>query len=62
MTPETLADAKMHGLAPDTYLANNDSYSFFEQVGGLYRPGATGTNVMDLHIGLVGQVVDRCAD
>jgi len=53
-TPETLANAKIHGCAPERFLANNDSYSFFKQVGSLYQPGPTGTNVMDLHIGLVG--------
>lgn len=54
-TPETLTSAEARGLDPDAYLANNDSNTFFEQVGGLYRPGPTGTNVMDLHIGLVEQ-------
>jgi glycerate 2-kinase len=35
-------------------LAENDSYSFFEQLGDLIKTGATGTNVMDVHVILVG--------
>jgi glycerate-2-kinase len=34
-------------------LAANDSYRFFEILGGLFRPGPTGTNVMDIKIGLL---------
>lgn len=34
------------------YLKNNDSYHFFEKVGGLIKTGPTQTNVMDLMIGL----------
>jgi glycerate 2-kinase len=33
-----------------SYLSENDSYRFFEKVGGLIKTGPTGTNVMDLHI------------
>jgi hydroxypyruvate reductase len=29
-------------------LADNDSYGFFEKLGGLVRTGPTDTNVMDL--------------
>lgn len=35
------------------YLANNNSYRFFEKVGGLVKTGPTGTNVMDVRILLV---------
>jgi glycerate 2-kinase len=35
-------------------LANNDSYTFFKQLGDLIVTGPTRTNVMDLHIVLVG--------
>jgi hydroxypyruvate reductase len=35
-------------------LANNDSYPFFESLGDLVITGATGTNVMDLHLILAG--------
>jgi hydroxypyruvate reductase len=34
-------------------LASNDSYPFFEKLGDLIRTGATGTNVMDVHVILV---------
>ena len=53
VTPRTQRQAKKHGCAPNVYLADNNSYAFFEQVGGLYRPGPTQTNVMDVHIGVV---------
>ncbi|MES3630491.1 MAG: DUF4147 domain-containing protein [Longimonas sp.] len=53
-TPETHEKAQACGLAPEAYLANNDSYTFFKRLGGLYQPGPTETNVMDLHVGLVG--------
>lgn len=39
-------------LRPDDYLAINNSYPFFEQLGGLIRTGPTHTNVMDLRVGL----------
>jgi len=35
-------------------LANNDAYPFFEELGDLLITGATGTNVMDLHLILTG--------
>jgi glycerate-2-kinase len=37
-----------------SYLEINDSYSFFERVGGLLKTGPTHTNVMDLRVALVG--------
>jgi hydroxypyruvate reductase/glycerate 2-kinase len=37
------------------FLENNDSYSFFQENGGLFITGPTGTNVMDLQILLVGE-------
>jgi len=36
------------------YLEVNDSYSFFERLGGLLKTGPTHTNVMDLRVALVG--------
>jgi len=36
------------------FLENNDSYTFFQENGGLFITGPTGTNVMDLQILLVG--------
>lgn len=38
------------GLEPGNFLQRHDSYSFFEKAGGLFKPGPTGTNVMDLRI------------
>lgn len=37
-----------YGLDIDTYIETNDSYHYFEQVGGLIKIGSTGTNVNDL--------------
>ncbi len=36
------------------YLNDNDSYHYFESLGDLVTTGPTGTNVMDVHIILVG--------
>lgn len=36
-----------------SFLNNNDSYNFFDKVGGLIKTGPTGTNVMDIVIILV---------
>ena len=41
------------GLSIRRYLADNDSYHFFETVDGLYKTGPTNTNVCDLQIVLV---------
>jgi glycerate 2-kinase len=40
-------------------LAGNDSYPFFAELGDLIITGSTGTNVMDLHLILVGGGVRR---
>ena len=48
VTGETLKKAGILQLNPGNYLANNDSYHFFEQAGGLILTGPTGTNVNDL--------------
>lgn len=40
-------------LDPKAFLAINDAYHFFEQVGGLIKTGPTHTNVMDLRVALV---------
>ena len=49
----TVDIASKKGLEPKTYLAANDSYHFFDTVGGLYKTGPTNTNVMDIRIVLV---------
>jgi glycerate 2-kinase len=45
--------SKVYGLDINSYVKNNNSYHFFEQVGGLIKIGATGTNVNDLIILLI---------
>lgn len=44
--------AKSLKLDPQTFLANNDAYTFFKQTGGLIVTGPTQTNVMDIVIGI----------
>lgn len=41
-------------VSADGCLSINNSYAFFDQLGGLLRTGPTHTNVMDLRVGLVG--------
>ncbi len=41
------------GLDPRRALRENDSYHFFKRLGDHFRPGPTGTNVMDFIIALV---------
>jgi len=48
--PETYADALRKGLNPVRYLRENDSNTFFDQVGGAVYTGPTGTNVGDFVI------------
>ena len=47
---QTIAKAKSISIDPRTYLANNDSYHFFDKIDGLFITGPTGTNVMDIQI------------
>ena len=42
------------GISAVEALEANDSYRFFEDAGDLVVTGSTGTNVMDLHVMLVG--------
>jgi glycerate 2-kinase len=46
----TIKRAAAAGLSIDSYLHNNDSYSFFSNLGDLIRTGPTGTNVDDLQV------------
>jgi hydroxypyruvate reductase len=48
VTGETLEKAGRLQINPRVSLANNDSYHFFEKIGGLIKTGPTGTNVNDL--------------
>lgn len=48
VTGTTYRRAWSLGMNPIEYLERNDSYSFFEALGDLLKPGSTGTNVNDL--------------
>jgi len=45
--------AREQGLDPRAALRDNDTYPFFAALGDLFRPGPTGTNVMDVKIALL---------
>ena len=51
-----IADGNTVGRGPDAraYLDRNDSYHYFEALGDLVKTGPTNTNVMDVHLVLVG--------
>jgi hydroxypyruvate reductase len=51
----TVSRAREIRLDARLFLANNDSYHFFEQIEGLIKTGPTGTNVMDVRVLLVGR-------
>ena len=51
----TVARARARGLDADDFLRRQDSYTFLDALGDLHRTGPTGTNVMDLAIGLCYQ-------
>lgn len=48
----TLERAKAQGLDIEAHLERNDAYAFFDAMGDLIRTGPTGTNAMDLVVGL----------
>ena len=48
VTGETLSKARAAGLDPAQYLAENDSFRFFQQIDQQIITGPTGTNVNDL--------------
>ena len=50
----TVARALANGLNPREFLAENDSYHFFQHLDDLLITGPTNTNVMDLRVMLVG--------
>ncbi len=49
----TCAKARDRGISVNEYVANNDSYHFFEAVEDLIITGPTNTNVMDMRIMIV---------
>jgi hydroxypyruvate reductase len=50
---DILDRARSRDLSIESYLEENDSYSFYDAVGGLLRTGPTNTNVCDLQICLI---------
>jgi hydroxypyruvate reductase len=48
-----IIDEKTYRSEAESYLRNNDAYTFFEKYGGLVKTGATHTNVMDLVVTLI---------
>ncbi len=48
----TLLRAKALNINPGDYLKNNDSFNFFEELGGQIITGNTGANVSDFFVGL----------
>jgi glycerate-2-kinase len=48
----TYQEGLQKGLQPETFLEKNDSYHYFKKINGLIITGQTGTNVMDLVIGV----------
>ena len=48
VTGETFQKGIAIGCDPERFLAGNDSYHYFDKVGGMIRTGSTGTNVMDM--------------
>ena len=53
ISPESFKKSEKLGLDPSDYLSNNDSYSFFHELGDLVSPGPTMTNVSDFRAVLV---------
>lgn len=49
VTCETIERARTMGVDAEEHLRRNDSYSFFQKVGGLMITGPTGTNVNDIN-------------
>jgi glycerate-2-kinase len=58
ISPESLHQVREKKLRPERYLENNDSYGFFQEIGGLLFTGPTGTNVMDLRLFLLAPESD----
>jgi hydroxypyruvate reductase len=55
LTSESLAEAKRRGMDAAPFLNRNDSYHFFQPLGGLVRTGPTHTNVCDLRVALTAE-------
>ncbi len=55
----TIARARARGVDLEAALEGHSAYRALERLGGLVRTGPTGTNVMDLHVGLTRPSVSR---
>ena len=53
ISPGSFKKSKKLGLDPSFFLSNNDSYSFFYELGDLVSPGPTLTNVNDFRAVLI---------
>ena len=53
VTNDTLQRGKDLGMEPGQFLERNDSYTYFDSLGDLFKPGASGTNVNDLYFLIV---------
>ncbi|MFC1836808.1 glycerate kinase [Thermodesulfobacteriota bacterium] len=51
----TMQRAAGLGLDPERFLADNDSYHFFQELGDLIMTGPTRTNVMDVRLVMVAE-------
>ena len=51
--------ARSIGVDLPRALARHAAYDALDRLGSLFKTGPTGTNVMDLHVGLVGPTVSR---
>ena len=52
---ETRARGQRLGLNVRSFIADNDTYHYLKAVNGLLMTGPTGTNVMDIHLLLLGE-------
>ncbi len=50
---QSALDAREKNVHPESYLENNDSWTFFKKTDGLLVTGVTGNNLMDIQIVLV---------
>ncbi|MEM3580460.1 MAG: MOFRL family protein, partial [Candidatus Bathyarchaeia archaeon] len=50
---KTIVKAEASGLKTEEFLADNNSYNFFSQLGDLIFTGPTGTNVNDISVIIV---------
>ncbi len=53
---QTTLQARKKKLEPEDYLQKNDSYHFHKKMNTLLKTGATGNNLMDLQVVLVGSI------